>query len=824
MTITLSKPLVKSVSLLNLPKVTIPTLDLVKMELKDSSTKYRNNLVNALHGLDTVRALDLSGADPAQYEHLLMKYQNRQKGHLDGCSGSRKKGIVFSSTAPTGEGVIERYFSGSKRVTHGSIAFSECRAMFSLAGVTYQVSTDNTPGLGDCHGMIAQSLYNQLQELYSIKPNACIQFRFGVKDKWLAKGTVLPYPDSYLPDGVALLLPASCFKGACPELHVSQVDDAVFGILHISKIGAYKTSHQVLQCFTSKESQQYLLAQAEQAMTSLMASRDNTTVFAQAMLDALPDDSENTMPLVQCLAKDEHYQLHSHPTVCRTLNSLFRKRVVEIATGKFLKATGLMANPLTNLKPGYVISNALPTGEYLMFRYPVRHYGDIKLVKVVNPSQCIDTDGHVVDPRRKLIAALAGGLSKLDQHKEYFVHQSWYGTFAINPDYALEVGMDFDGDQVAFMSAAEHPVLAKEVKSWKPLPAIAKPEKKPHGKSLIEVMADSMRNSVQFLASMMTKCRFFGMVSEYAYLGEQIQLVVDSLKSDTGVDQAYIDKLGKELNTKAKAEIEAGRIPWFSIYKDRHIFLNTDRIPVIHPDHNHDTISLLFNLVGTMFDGEGTPFKPAKNEHYRFLFDEVVVQDSTLKKCEQYYYEYSKTVKSIIDQFPPDDVRSRAQELAMTQLIRYVIDDWVAWSDELKTRLTPGQLLEITAGFWKLLHATRRAEYNPSAGIIFRMFPEYIQQRLEVFRGNSFRMMLGDHTNIYDNSPVVGVIARFDNDYYFYIKDGSDDGSYAYFSQVIAHRLTAYTCIPKEYTEFPCLLSTRYNKQNQPSYIEAVIL
>jgi hypothetical protein len=444
-TINNPSPSVKDVWVIDLPKVTIPTLDMAKQCIKPSVTVYKNNLANALHGLSTVRALDLSGCDPDDYEKVLLAHQAKQKSHIDGCSGSRKKGIVFTSTAPMGEGVVERYFSGSKRVTHGSILFSECRKMFNFEALCYQVQTDDSPGLGDCHGMIAQSLYAQLQDLYSVANDHCIQFRFGVKDKWLAKGTVLPYPDSYLPDGVALVLPDSCFKGKCPELHVTQTDDVIFGILHTSKVGRYKTSHQVLQCFTNPDSQEYLVNKAVESMTALMAARNNTTTFAQHLLDAMPDDQEGAMPLVECVAKDEFYQLHSHPTVVSKFNDLFRRRVVEIATGKHLTATGLMANPLVNLKSGYVISNSLPTGEYMMFRYPVRHYGDIKVIKLINPNDPLDIDGHVVDPKRKLIAALDGGLSKLSHHQFYFAQHTWRGTFAINPTYALEVGMDFDG-------------------------------------------------------------------------------------------------------------------------------------------------------------------------------------------------------------------------------------------------------------------------------------------------------------------------------------------------------------------------------------------
>lgn len=795
---------------LHLPKVEIPTLDMASGQKVQGGT-YQNNLANALHRLSDVRALDFSVVKPESQLDYLKHYNANFKGHLDGATGNRKSGILLASTSP--KGVIERYFDGGKRVTHGSILFSECRKMFSITSLNYVVLTDNDRGMGDCHGMISQSLYDQLRKFYWLADNQAIQFRFGVVNQWLAKGVVIPYPDDYLPAGVQLAMPDSSFKGRCPGIGSVQSDDAVFGILGVSKRRSFKSSHQVLQCFTAPESQEYIRGLCDQSMRDLIHRRQDSTSFAQFMLDNLPEDGDNAnvMPVLQVTARDKYYQLAKHPLVVKKLNELFRKRIVEIATGKFIPATGLTATPLDNLKPGYVISNSLPTGEYLSFRYPVRHYGDIRLVKVINPNDPIGADGKEVDIKRRLSSALDGGQSKLTKHQKYFVSTMWSGTFAINTAYAAEVGMDFDGDMVAFLSAHDHPILAKEVKSWKPLPTINKPEKKPHGKSVEEVAVDSMQNQVQILASMMSKCRLYGLTEEYAYLGEQIQLVVDSLKSDTGVDVEYINALGKRVGEMVRADIKAGHTPWVSFYKERDLYLN-GATPTIAECHAHDTISQCFQVVNDLYtNGFDDPlwgmvsgqsvFSADDVKGFTYIFADVVPTASTASTAEVRLSTYRKEC---------------AETLQAGQSCDPVFDKWQAWVDELRTRLSQEQVTHIASAMWRNECARGKNCY-----FIFRFFTDELIHQLQTFQGSSFRLWRNQEKapaafDSYDNDIMTAYVGENSlGQPYLY---GLANGKTLLLGRVIVDNKGGDVCIPMSHLSLDVRINSVRNKEGQVSY------
>lgn len=672
--------------------------------------------------------------------------------------------------------------------------------------------------------------------------NTAVQFRFGVLSKWVAKGVVLPYPDDFLPDGCHLILPESSFKAGMPELNVSQTDDCVFGILHLSKRRKFKSSHQVLQCFTSHGSQSYLRDKCREAMVNHIALRNDHQAFAKRMIEnivAEPDmdteeveaavEKNDAMLLLHIASSDTYSQLWGHQSIVRELNRLFRRGTVDIATGKFLSAIGLTATPLDNLKPGYILTNSLPTGEYISFRYPVRHYGDIRLVKAINPNDPLGCDGKVVDVNRRITSALKGGQSKLNSHQRLFVDRMWNGTFAINPTYALEVGMDFDGDMVAFLSCHEHPILAKEVKSWKQLPTIEKPAKKPHNKSVIEVAVDSMSNQVGILAALMSNCRLYNLTSEFAPLGEQIQLVVDSLKADTGVDNAYIKRLSAKVKKLIDKDSQEGNIPWTKVYKDEKIFLNADSIPTMAECHQHDTITQFFDIVKDLYlngttdipglqEGE-SPFVPLDNERFRFLYTGVVARPGTVKNAQKHYANYVKEVVSIINSYP-DEPTEEQTKLMMVE-IGFVQSDYIELAEQWRQEFAPHVLEEIVSAFWSIVHK-RGAQSSPV--LVLKMFAPEIQRRLQVFQGNSFRLRKAeplDKWTEFDNDIFTAWVAPNG--------EGHDclwtrvDGKLTRIGRVITDGLTNGSCIPFPGLLFDVRITSIRNKTGDVTYHAAEI-
>lgn len=787
---------------LSLEKVEIPCLDLATGQRKQGPA-YTRNLANAMHGLDSVRAIDLGDVKPESRLATLRAALGNMKGHLDGASGLKKKGVLF--TTMSDKGVVETYFSGGKRITHGSILFSECRAMFSMPSLSYRVEADDFPGLGDCHGMISHSLYQELSQHYPIQDGA-IQFRFGVKDMWVAKGTLAPYPDWFM-KGCDLVLPDSCFKGKCPSLGETQTHDTFFGILHPSKKLRYSSSHQIIHCFESALAQEHILGLARTAMDELLDVRRDYPTFCQRMLD-LADAAEDEMPVLRIGAADVHRQLWNHPTLQKTVNELFRRKLVEIGTGKFITGSGLMALPCHNLKPGYVISTDLSSGQYIAARFPVRHYGDIRLNTLINPNDFIGDDGTLVnDPAIR--KAFTGGFSKLSREMRYLLEHMPAGTFLFNPDYGLEIGMDSDGDVCSFFSAEGHQPLVDEIKSWLPLASIPKPEKRPHGKDLAEVAVDATNNQVALLAWMMSTCRFYHLVDEYGYLGEQIQLVVDSLKSDTGVDHKYLDTLLKRLSGLIKIDKDAhGVLPWVKYYKKRWLFSSPEHLPPIHEAYMGDTITQLLAQTKEQYQSEfegQCAFERGLNEQFTFLFSpaDIHVTEKTMERCQGYWKQYASDISTVIAAYPPEDKRTDLQQEQFDTAIGDALDKWSDWAANLQETLNVEQLMSIAAGFWRIVH---KRGATSSAGFIFRCFTRQVVSRLENYHGTSFRCSRNVGNGVeYEGSPMLCVILPTDKGLGLY--EVHADNTTSLVAGVFRDNLT----IPCPHIPFPAFLTTRKN-------------
>lgn len=763
-----SKSIVRTpvtVSQLNLQKVTLPTYDLHKKQWVLGLSRYQNNLANALHGLTESFMIDLSGFDIQKNLNSpiaikCLETLHSDIGYLDGATGCRKKGLLIGHRTDT-NGLIARYLKGSKRISHGSILFSECRSMFSLNDCQYVVMPDNTNGLGDCHGMITQSLYDQLVTTGNLHQ---IQFRFGVKDKWVAKGTLIPYPDEIL-GGNDLVFPESAFKGCMPPKNKAQVDDAVFGILHLSKLNnRVKTSHQVIANFESESAKQYLLDNAKQEMESLLAIRNDIPAILSKFIESMsntntPDelstdfllesnnidlDSDDEQVLkywryAKVLKADIWGQLKSHPATVDFANQRLRSMILNTALGKSLNATSLMAAPLNSLRHNFVITSELKTGTYLYWRYPVRHYGDIRKVEVVNPITHPD-----------LVATALVPNAKPSVQNQINLTRNLTGVFFINPDWFLEVGGDHDGDTACFLPAYQHIPLLNEVESWIPLPTIAKPEKKQSLDSLATVAIKAMSNRIGLFAWMMACCRQLGFTSDYAYLGEQITLEVDSFKSDLTVDENYINDLLKRIGEVLPDS------SWLKFYKKPELYLTR----TYYDKSNTDTIAQLINQTSALWDEcpehinpvQQSVFKHNPYWSYRSLFDHVEVPDVAITWATKITSEYNAKMFAIIQKYPNKDDITRQQEQAKSDDIKNLHEFYQDFANKHRQN-TPEKMMTLAAAFHRVFHSvpaniqTDNVNSAKTNLICFKMFyPEYITV-LKEYHGTQFRLYRNTESN-----------------------------------------------------------------------------
>lgn len=155
-------------SIIHQSPLSLPTWELKSQSWVESRTVYRSTLHQVLHGSFAEQSfvIDASGyEDPNEMAQALR--DNLPPGSVFDCAtGSRKHALFMGYLGK--EPPSSYYLPNVKRVSHGSILFSECREMHDISGSTIKVLDDEDAkivqkhGLGDCHGLISYSLYLSL--------------------------------------------------------------------------------------------------------------------------------------------------------------------------------------------------------------------------------------------------------------------------------------------------------------------------------------------------------------------------------------------------------------------------------------------------------------------------------------------------------------------------------------------------------------------------------------------------------------------------------------------------------------------------------------
>jgi hypothetical protein len=726
-------------------------------------TQYRHTLFQAMHGnVDDVILVDcskLTSDDKGREINPDLVTQaltdNLPDGYrLDGATGSRKKGQVFA-TSRKGKTYSELYLSGSKRVSHYSMLWSENRAIVNLSNVRVVVLDDADYelqveiGVGDCHGLIGHSLHQAIVEASDpflkspIDPRGMLQFRLALKSKWCAKGTTLPLGGEleFKGEPVDLILPASSFKGSCPKLgKVHEYKSLYFGIYKVSRTTRYSTSHTVTGWFQSEDSKKFLLDAAREEMETLIEKRKDVRKLAVHYLDRtvgtvdgeLSDDPEERIEqekkLAFCsyariLSKDTYNQLALHPKTKQWANQITANLVKDIALGSFIRAKGSMLAPLPFLKGDTVISHDLPTGQYVYWRYPIRAYNDIFKVYVINTR----------DLRCRLERYLGyfTDLNLLDSiYFQSLVNSDLTGTAWVSPSVARKSAADYDGDYGCFIPCSEIRPLADEIDTWQELPEPVKPPKNPINGSLESIAAKSMSNKVGLISYIITCCRILGWKFHYPKLAEALQTEVDGLKSENPVDWAYVNDVLKRTGSAFKEAEKKGIQAWVRCYK--HPDLYTQRPLVSHYD---DIISKLCNLTSEMWEkgidpDDISPFQCRSTHDFRCLFDPLVPYESIPKewfhRAGDWVYEYKKMLGGVL--------RIKKERMTVTEIeefrqgLKEIGDHFKRKADSITN---PASKLKFAAAMHRVLHDRPKPGEDNSeriCSLVFQIFPdEYIR-------------------------------------------------------------------------------------------------
>lgn len=729
----------------------------------ESQVVYRNTLYHAMEigegggGEDPneVFVIDASMYSEKEMEKAL-KTNLPEGAFLDGATGSRKNGYFLGSfkTKPS-----EYYFSGSKRISHYSMLWSNCASVWKLENLKLLILDDDQLqnqiefGIGDCYGVMKEEVARSLSMGEEKNTFHQIQFRLGVSKEWIAKGTILPIPSesklfkqssssSSLTNRdwmqADIILPKSSFKGNKPEIgKLLEIPISYFGVKEFSLRGKARSSHSFTGWFTSPESQEWLLNIANVKMREILDIRGDVKRLVELFiesrqyqnpegeweninLDEIDFQSQKDMQSLtyaHILKNDQYNQLLYHPKTQAWANAAMQKMVREVALGQFLKMPRLMANPLPILKKGIVLSYELPTGTYISGRYPLRHRGDIHLVQVINLFHC----------QRNPVLFSGSFLNKqyaCTSYIEEIIKQEYKGTFWINPEYYLEAfSGDFDGDTSFFLNTAmpiscdlktkklngytEIP-LAAEIESWSSMPTIEKPKKTPISGSLEAIAAKSAGNNVGLISWTITACRMFNISNKeftnqilIAKLGQELQNEVDGLKSDCRADMSFVDDICKLALAYLYNKNEKLSY-WLNFYRDKEVFDTCSLMSI-----GTDTISLLWNQT-TKFWREGlgdnnpSPFKARPSWDFRYLMNWIDVPERFSEYAMQEYRRYKTLVKQAIQVYDQPHLSSSQKDQAFKDQMIRIFDSFKEKYDAVQE---PERRQRLAAAFHNIFHA-----------------------------------------------------------------------------------------------------------------------
>ena len=425
-------------------------------EIVDNSIQFRNTLLEALHPdielcignistflkkiaqaesiaksskSSTKRTAAARSIPQLKRKAIAALNKGLGKYQLAGASGARKHGDFFSNEFDP----FATYFPSTMgQINYGSILMTECQQIYDLERVTILIVKDQENNTDDCHGKIGRELLNRLRQSddFLIPANTPFQFRAGIANQWVAKGTLQLEPN--LPLGADLILPLSCFKGHKPELGLHQVSNLKLGIVNFAQKRSVKTSYTVWQWFsqqaiaadilpiTKMKAEKLVAAQADIKQLCEMVQTEQWTTEEDPEEEQTEDTTDGKI-LAEILKHDIHGQLLEHPYIVCKIEDVVRRQWLTLATSGGIKFHSFMAQPFSELGELEMCIPQMAEGEYVGFRYPIRDRHDLQIWK----------NKHI---------------KGLNQR----------GTMYVNPDIARDYcGMDFDGDTFGCISVSQ---------------------------------------------------------------------------------------------------------------------------------------------------------------------------------------------------------------------------------------------------------------------------------------------------------------------------------------------------------------------------------
>jgi hypothetical protein len=314
---------------------------------------------------------------------------------------------------------------------------------------------------------------------------------------------------------------------------------------------------------------------------------------------------------IKIVTADQHGKLLQHPFVIENIKDRLRKQWLTLAKSGGVRFYSFMTMPDESLahynvwddpvEKNFCVDGRvcccpdLEEGEYLLFVNPMRNWGDVQVWENKHEGQYVRRSGIVAAPNKLF----------------------------------LTLGRDFDGDFVQIMHVEEFPNIAQAVREFEQPPKVRKLPKEKITGHLQQIAVNSMSNYAGLVAFLQGTAIAHGFayhpftvpvggiyteeeeMTIIEFVGQELQIAVDSLKSATPNNKAGIDKLMEFFKSQGL------EIPWQRGFKDREVY-RSKTCPV---DESHeDTISKMVKLVNSYWREAAIPGSIAPREFKDTLF------------------------------------------------------------------------------------------------------------------------------------------------------------------------------------------------------------
>ncbi|MEB3884047.1 hypothetical protein [Lyngbya sp. CCY1209] len=665
-------------------KTEMAVYDFGGQEWLDSTITYHNNLIRAMHPelLMVVGAVDPGIKLDSQVEALLIDRMRKGIPLVAGAPVGDRKSRLYLDIAGsarthgnfifTDGNVGEVYFKDSMgRINYGSILLTECRVIHHFSNLRILWVDEEDPeerrkmkggsGIehdykeaflpGDAHAKCTPDFAQAIGA-----SDTPMQIRVGIPGRYVWKGTVTANPDPGDDDlgtwwleydgdrGIDLILPHSGAKGHKPPSGTKTVEETYIGVVNYVEEPRTAKGSQMLWAWFSWESLELDIVPPTEAECAEIAAAYHSPKRLSAVLragvdadidfsgsvgeeedfegDDEADDDLYTDPLLDIMDSDKWGELQHHPWMATRIRERLARRWRRLAiNGKpaFVSAIGL---PDETLMDDTFATRSVSPGRHLIFRNPIRHWGDIKTW--VNAR---GTNPH------------------LDINR---------GSIWFNTRTAAQIGGDFDGDWYQIVEGSRYPRIMAEARQLDTLygtpPTVEKFAKEPITGDLERVALRAMDNKTGVISNLIMRSQANGTLkyavkipnidvrtgqktggeaemTVIAFLSQEMQTAVDRMKNNL-----YHNEVGI---ARVKEIVEgAGDAPWIknSIYKHPDAYKSFP-IPAADSQGNvgADSVSKMIDVVNSYW----RPYTDLARDlaHYRGYFPTIAVFD---RHCEPY--------------------------------------------------------------------------------------------------------------------------------------------------------------------------------------------